>query len=98
MERRVSIIIVYFPSSLTNCSDTHILQSESDQRGIYILAGRPRDDRYLDEVIEPIAKQMREMRNKMKFSPSSFEHRRGKYSSVSIGFSLGPGSTVREFF
>jgi hypothetical protein len=77
-------------------SDPVILQSADDNRGIYILAGRPRGERFMEEVITPITERLREMRRKMKLPAANLSHRRGEYGLVSVGFSLGPGSFVRE--
>lgn len=96
MEWRVCVIQTSIILVLTSFRDTQILQSKKDNRGIYILAGRPRDDRYMEEVIKPITEQMREIRSKVILPPSSISHRRGEYAIVTAGFSLGPGSYVSK--
>jgi hypothetical protein len=90
-------VVTDFQLLLTTISDPHILVSEDDNRGIYILVGRPRNDEYMQNVIEPIAQQMREMRNSMVLPPCNMVHRRGEFSALSFGVSMGPGATVSQY-
>ena len=58
-----------------------------------ILAGRPNDQSYLNDLGE-VEKAMHSARERLKFPEGSTDHRRGLYPHLSTGISYGGGSKV----
>ena len=79
------------PFDVSYSSAVPILSKDGDV--IALLAGRPRDGTY-KEVLQDLERCMEKAGSEFSFSKRQARNKRGKYSAISTGVSMGCGSRV----